>query len=46
MIGWYRAMFRIWCMVRGEHWMEWEAKRVADPIFVVARRNRVVDVAW
>ena len=46
LIGWYRAMFRLRSVARGESWREWEAKHVSDPFFAAARKNSVVDVAW
>ena len=46
LIGWYRAMFRLWCAARRESWRVWEAKHATDPFFAAARRNSFVDVAW
>ena len=46
LIGWYRAAFRLWSAIRGEHWREWEMKHATESFFGAAKRNSVLDVGW
>ena len=33
LIGWYRAAFRLWSAIRGEHWRDWETKHATEGFF-------------
>ena len=46
LIGWYRALFRLWCAIRSDEWREWEAKYATETYFGASRGNSVVDVGW
>ena len=46
LIGWYRALFRLWCMLRADLWREWENKHGSASFFSNAKGNSVIDVGW
>ena len=46
LIGWYRALFRLWCMCRSDLWKEWEDRHGSATFFSAAKGNSVIDVGW
>ena len=46
LIGWYRALFRLWCTIRKDYWVQWESTHGSDNCFSASRGNNVIDVAW
>ena len=46
MVGFYSALFRLWCAIRADRWRAWEDTHGAAPFFAASRGNSVVDVAW
>ena len=46
LIGWYRALFRLWCKARKDLWVEWEDTHGSDRVFAASRGNSVIDVGW
>ena len=46
LIGWYRALFRLWCAIRSEAWRGWEDRHASETFFSASKGCSVTDVGW